>query len=120
MTSDEKRREVAAELRRQAAYCDGSLSEWWQRLQDTVTGEVDFADPKATFRAIADLIDCQTCNMDVIATGEQADYECSEHIMYCARCGAEFGYVLYSEDGSVSTDDKPNYCPNCRAEVIDD
>ena len=33
------------------------ISEWWQRLQDTVTGEVDFADPKATFNAIADLID---------------------------------------------------------------
>jgi hypothetical protein len=55
--TSEERREVAQELRKQAAYCDGSLSEWWQRLQDTVTGEVDFADPKATFNAIADLID---------------------------------------------------------------
>lgn len=61
------RREVAQELRKQAAYCDGSLSEWWQRLQDTVTGEVDFADPKETFNAIADLIDItdeERCGVD--------------------------------------------------------
>lgn len=66
MTIDE-RCEVAQELRKQAAYCDGSLSEWWQRLQDTVTGEVDFADPKATFNAIADLIDItdeERCEVD--------------------------------------------------------
>jgi hypothetical protein len=65
-TSDE-RREVAQELRKQAAYCDGSLSEWWQRLQDTVTGEVDFADPKETFNAIADPIDItdeERCEVD--------------------------------------------------------
>lgn len=120
MITDEERREVAAELRKQAAYCDGSLSEWWQRLQDTVTGEVDFADPKATFRAIADLIDCKTCSMDAIDTGELADYECRELIMHCSNCNAEFGYVLYSEDGDVSMDDKPNYCPDCGAKVIDD
>ena len=65
--TSEERREVAQELRKQAAYCDGSLSEWWQRLQDTVTGEVDFADPKATFNAIADLIaitDEERCEVD--------------------------------------------------------
>lgn len=56
--------------------------------------------------------------MDAINTGEQADYECRERIMHCSNCNAEFGYVLYSEDGDVSMDDKPNYCPNCRAEVI--
>lgn len=57
MASDEERREVANELRRQAAYNSGSLGEWWQRLQETVTGEVDFADPQETYKAIADLID---------------------------------------------------------------
>ena len=54
--SNEKRREVANELRKQAAYNSGSLGEWWQRLQEAVTGEVDFADPQETYRAIADLI----------------------------------------------------------------
>lgn len=57
MASDEERYEVAEELRRQAAYSSGSLGEWWQRLQETVTGEVDFANPQVTYRAIADLIE---------------------------------------------------------------
>ena len=55
--SDDKRREVAAELRRQAAYSSGAFSEWWCRLQETVTGVVDFADPQETCQAIADLIE---------------------------------------------------------------
>lgn len=57
MITDEERREIANELRRQAAYSSGSLGEWWQRLQEIVTGEVDFANPQETYRAIADLID---------------------------------------------------------------
>lgn len=65
--SDEERREVANELRKQAAYSSGSLGEWWQRLQETVTGEVDFANPQETYRAIADLI--EPCPID----GETSD-----------------------------------------------
>lgn len=84
--SDEDRREIANELRKQAAYCDGSLSEWWQRLQDTVTGEVDFADPKATFRAIADLIDRPTCSMEY--RPELSGNEIYPTEVYrCSRCG---------------------------------
>lgn len=66
---------------------------------------------------IADLVD-PTCHMDAISTGEQADYECSEHIMHCSNCSAEFGYVLYSEDRGVSMDDKPRFCPHCGARVV--
>lgn len=62
--SDEDRHEVANELRRQAAYSSGSLGEWWQRLQETVTGEVDFANPQETYRAIADLIDRPSENIE--------------------------------------------------------
>ena len=62
--SNEKRREVANELRKQAAYNSGSLGEWWQRLQDVVTGEVDFANPQETYLAIADLIDPEETNRD--------------------------------------------------------
>lgn len=64
MINDEKRRDVAAELRRQAAYSSGSLGEWWQRLQEIVTGEVDFANPQETYRAIADLIDRPSENIE--------------------------------------------------------
>jgi rubrerythrin len=68
MITDETRSEVAAELRKQAAYGSGSLGEWWQRLQDIVTGEIDFANPQETYLALADLIDppipariCEKC-----------------------------------------------------------
>lgn len=59
------------------------------------------------------------CSMEALDTGEQADYECAEHIMHCMECGAEFGYVLYSEDGDVDMDVAPNYCPDCGARVVD-
>lgn len=68
MITDEQHHEVAQELRRQAVYFSGSLGEWWQRLQDTVTGEIDFANPQETYLALADLIDppitvciCEKC-----------------------------------------------------------
>ena len=60
----------------------------------------------------------RTCSMDAIDTGEMADYDCSEHIMHCKNCDAEFGYVLYSEDGDVSMYDKPKFCPECGARVV--
>ena len=52
-----------------------------------------------------------------MTAGERADYECSEHIMRCLDCGAEFGYVPYGEGGDASMDDEPNYRPQCGAEV---
>ena len=58
MASNEEKQEIANELRRVAAYrSDGSLAEWWCRLQELVTGEVDFPDPQETFLALADLIE---------------------------------------------------------------
>lgn len=91
MITDNQRREVAQKLRKQAAYCDGSLSEWWQRLQDTVTGVIDFADPKMTFEAIADLIYPQT----------------TPYI--CEKCGGEWPSDIMFER-----------CPYCGAEVLDE
>lgn len=59
MTKDnEQRRSIANNLRREAMYRScGSLAEWWSRLQELVTGEVDFPDPQETFLALADLIE---------------------------------------------------------------
>lgn len=112
MITDKQRRKVAQELRKQAAYCDGSLSEWWQRLQDTVTGEVDFADPKATFRAIANLIDRLACRD--VSDG------CFE--FFCSKCGCSLDISNDYEptmwvDGNVTV---PSYCPMCGAEVLDE
>ena len=56
--SDEKRREIAQELRHYAAYGEGAtLSEWWARLQSVATGEDDFPDPRSLFMRLAGLID---------------------------------------------------------------
>lgn len=112
MTSDEKRREVAQELRKQAAYCDGSLSEWWQRLQDTVTSEVDFADPKATFRAIADLIEPQreTCSLHRVKPFSP--------YATCTSCGAFINTFNGASNATERIDIK--YCPCCGAEVVED
>ncbi|WP_281623872.1 hypothetical protein [Senegalimassilia anaerobia] len=59
MTKDnEQRRSIANNLRRDAMYrSGGSLAEWWSRLQELVTGEVDFPDPQEMFLALADLIE---------------------------------------------------------------
>lgn len=58
MISDEKRREIAQELRRYAVYGEGAtLTEWWARLQYIATGEDDFPDPRSLFMRLAGLID---------------------------------------------------------------
>ena len=57
MVSDEERRNMASSLRHDAAYCEGSLSEWWGRLQFIVLDEEDFPNPREVFEGLADLID---------------------------------------------------------------
>lgn len=122
MVSNEERREVARKLRSLDEHIEGmplmctkqEHNAMALRAIRAVVGKGDI------FHLLADLIDRPTCNMDVMTTDERADYECSEHIMRCLNCGAEFGYVLYSEDGDVSMDDKPNYCPHCGTRVVSD
>lgn len=91
MITDEQRHEVAGELRRQAAYSSGSLGEWWQRLQDIVTGEIDFANPQETYLALADLIDPPT----------------TPYI--CEKCGGEWPSDIMFER-----------CPYCGTVVLDE
>ena len=118
VVSDEERREVANWLRLSGESL-GFDNCFAQMLCDVAGTDL----PSEDFDAagyLAYLIDRPTCNIDVMTTDERADYECSEHIMRCLNCGAEFGYVLYSEDGDVSMDDKPNYCPHCGTRVVSD
>lgn len=123
MTSSEERREVAQKIREYADSHGDRIHDAEMVLLATVRHvESDGAVVRPTSEAelltmLADLID-PTCNIDVIDTGERADYDCREHIMHCKNCGAEFGYVLFSEDGDVSMDDKPNYCPCCGTRVV--
>lgn len=116
MASDEKRREVAEELRRQAIYSSGSLGEWWQRLQDTVTGEIDFANPQETYLALADLIDRPMCQdlvehkQDPFIPGKRM----VDGYFHCSDCGWDgqiwehigFGDMLAYE---------AVHCPKCGA-----
>lgn len=58
MASNDERQTIANELRYLAMYPrDVVLRDWWCRLQELVTGEVDFPDPQETFLALADLIE---------------------------------------------------------------
>lgn len=114
--SDEDRHEVAEELRRQVAYSSGSLGELWQRLQETVTGEVDFANPQETYRAIADLIDRPVCHdlvehkRDPFIPGKRM----VDGYFHCSDCGWDgqiwehigFGDMLAYE---------AVHCPKCGA-----
>lgn len=103
MITDDERREIANELRRQAAYSSGSLGEWWQRLQEIVTGEIDFANPQETYRAIADLIDRPTTTRHgKFKTKYGRETPC------CEVCGYSIGDMRW------------NHCPKCGAVIDDD
>ena len=125
MADGDERREVAARLRAQARTVSHDGGYLWQRLEIAVNGwslgavvDESYVFNNNILSRLADLRD-PTCSMDAIDTGEQADHECREHIMHCSNCGAEFGYVLYGEDGDVSMDDKPKFCPECGKRVVD-
>lgn len=64
-------------------------------------------------QAIAATVGAGTCKVDVLNTGDDADYECCEYIMHCRHCHYGFGYVQYNEDGDTWMDEPPKFCPNC-------
>ena len=73
MTSDEKRREIAQELRHSAVYGEAAtLSEWWARLQSIATGEDDFPAPRLLFMRLAGLISDAACTDE---QSEEVEYD---------------------------------------------
>lgn len=103
MITDEERHEIANELRKQAVYNSCSLGEWWQRLQEIVTCEIDFANPQETYRAIADLIDRSTTTRHgKFKTKYGRETPC------CEVCGYSIGDMRW------------NHCPKCGAVIVDD
>lgn len=119
MTSDEKRREVAQELRelRHTTY-------YREEVVENICDVISIADPVNTFREpedvyklLADLIDRPTCN-DV---GGSYEFRCS----VCGCVIHIFRDDGFGDDGSAMTigGDSlyvPHYCPNCGAEVLND
>lgn len=118
--TSEERRKVAEELRNYMRLRSSDTFEaFYTRLNGVLFGDDGFDRPDSdVFECLSGLMD-PTCNIDVMDTGERADYDCREHIIHCKNCGAEFGYVLFSEEGDVSMDDKPSYCPNCGDRVAE-
>lgn len=98
MISDEERRNMASSLRHDAAYDEGSLSEWLRRLQFIVLDDDDFPNPREVFYCLADLIDRPTTTL----TEDEDGRTC------CANCGCA---ALYMSDAA--------YCPDCGAEVVE-
>lgn len=116
MITDEKRREIAEEIRSKTLYTRGSLGDWWMRLHEAVTDEEDFPCPAETMAAIADLIDRPT-------TRDIADFD--HESFKCERCGYRVLSIsgkpddakLVAPEGGVIDF---GYCPNCGAEVVAD
>lgn len=101
MTDCERRRSVADAVRREAAYRPGrTMSEWWRRLHETVTGADDHPDPRETLSALADLIEPEpgrTCRM--VDNGAE---------LCCSECDCRHSY-----------DDEPKFCMGCGARVVE-
>lgn len=108
--SNEERRNLASSLRHDAAYGEGSLSEWWGRLQFIVLGEEDFPNPREVFEGLADLIDRPTCQN---IYDESKDGAC-ENGFECSECGN----VVEDYEG-FRISGEFNYCSKCGAEVVE-
>ena len=101
MISDEKRREVAAELRKLAALgCIRYAEEFYEELREIVALDLD-GSFEGVANSLADLIDSPTCKM--VREGEG---------FRCSACGT-------FHDMSGFEEFPWPYCPNCGAEVTD-
>lgn len=60
----------------------------------------------------------RTCKIVRYETGEPAEYDCDEVLWHCESCHEEVAIYAYNEDGD-SWADKPAFCPNCGAKVVE-
>lgn len=105
MITDERRREIAGNLRYCAEMCHstGVLDSDVLNALDIHCGDTDWVSSAYDVEKLADLIDRQTCH--IIET----DHEFEDSVR-CDRCRTTFNrpWVPFK------------YCPNCGAEVVDD
>ena len=113
MTSDEKRREVAARLRVYSHDFDFDDSNPFWYVSKAAFGDVDIRPYYSVFARLADLIDRPTCRN---VSGCQDTFECSE-----CRCKVELIAEVCNEYGEpFGVPLMPSWCPNCGAEVLND
>lgn len=107
MVNDEKRREVAKELR-EISYKPGwSLGDWWLRVHGAVVGSEHCMCPQEDVAVIADLIDRPTCKIILARELRTA---------YGKPITGINGYILSCGHQAVGFA-KPRYCPECGMEV---
>lgn len=114
MDSDEKRREVARELRTIAETPDeiGITEHAVIGTLGISSGYYDDSCRSEDVLALADLIDRPTCRN---VSGHQDTFECSE-----CRCRAELVTEAFNEDGEpFHVPLMPSFCPNCGAVVTE-
>lgn len=106
--SDEKRREVAENLRnltigRYIQYKE----QFFDELAEVVVGFEDYHDFNAVLEKLADLIDRPTCRN---LSPKPAD------VLLCSECGehVDIAHVENCDDYHA------RFCPNCGAEVVPD
>ena len=109
MISDEKRREVASNLRESREFISGlpkaTLGQNAFATFERVLACVDYEHGNI-FDYLADLIDRPTCTVSMGVTG---------HVGVCMRCGAmiETRAAVFNAIEALPT----RYCPNCGAEL---
>ena len=105
MISNNRRREVAAELRKLAdAECIRYAEEFYEELREIVAIDFD-GSFEGVANSLADLIDRPTCR-NVADPDDGSSFECS-------RCGEKWELTCGSP-----ADNHLNYCPDCGAKVV--
>lgn len=116
MISDEKRREVAQELRelRHTTY-------YREEVVENICDVISIADPVNTFREpedvyklLADLIDRPACQNKQVVYNRTAPKEFRTDNFTCSACGETF----CADGDGVNHPIDWAFCPNCGAEVV--
>lgn len=89
-----------------------------------IAGDIDLVSWGDTAKAKEKLIEAwntraeRTCEIARVETGEPAEHDCDEVLWHCASCHEEVAIYAYNENGDTWAD-KPAFCPNCGAKVVE-
>lgn len=106
MISDEKRREVAENLRNLTIGRSIQYKEqFFDELAEVVVGFEDYHDFDVVLEKLADLIDRPTC--------KNSEYLYDGSFFECSKCGERWELTC-----GGPADNHLNFCPRCGAEVV--